>query len=235
MVQVSRRTGLTGSALVHLLTRLTAIDVRASRGDFADRLSQWVGWTDAISLSAALNGGPATSRSGARAGASAEEAECIRMRAALANAVADGRAFAADERQEPTDFSPHRSRYLARQQAMEAGIGPLRGRLRAALATRSPVMARLAAVDAVMEQVLGAQERSLLATVPALLEGHFERLRKAAEATDGSDARDDVPPDAWLEVFRKDMREVLLAELELRFQPIEGLIEALRMRQPDCQ
>jgi hypothetical protein len=237
MVQVSRRTGLTGSALVHLLSRLTDLEHRESRGDFADRLSQWVGWTDAISLSAALNGSPSVV-AGARARRSDDESECLRVRTALANAITDRRAFAPGE--PAADFSSHRARYLARQQAMEAGIGPLRDRLRATLSARSPAMARLAAVDTVMEQVLGAQERSLLATVPALLETRFKRLQaQAAQADDGTvDAPDhhgEVPPNPWQDVFRRDMQELLLAELDFRMQPVEGLLAALRMRQPDGQ
>jgi hypothetical protein len=239
MVQVSRRTGLTGSALVHLLSRLTDLEHREFHGDFADRLSQWVGWTDAISLSAALNGSP-SAVAGARGRASDEEAECLRVRTALANAITDRRA-APGERGEPAaDFSSHRSRYLARQQAMEAGIGPLRDRLRSTLSARSLAMARLAAVDTVMEQALGAQERSLLATVPTLLETRFKRLQaQAAQADSGTtDAPHDhgeVPPDPWQDVFRRDMQEVLLAELDFRMQPVEGLLAALRMRPPDCQ
>jgi hypothetical protein len=37
-----------------------------------------------------------------------------------------------------------------------------------------------------------------------------------------------VRPGAWLDAFRKDMRSVLLAELDIRFQPVEGLLSALR-------
>ncbi|MGE8634372.1 MAG: DUF3348 family protein, partial [Achromobacter piechaudii] len=37
-----------------------------------------------------------------------------------------------------------------------------------------------------------------------------------------------VTPGAWLDVFRKDMRSVLLAELDVRLQPVEGLLAALR-------
>lgn len=37
-------------------------------------------------------------------------------------------------------------------------------------------------------------------------------------------------PDGWLDVFRKDMQSVLLAELDVRFHPIEGLLAALRTR-----
>lgn len=252
MAQVSRRTGFNDSALIRLLSRLTDIDIRESRQATADRLSQWFGWTDAISLSTVLDGHPATARSGTRASASAEEGECTRVRAALANAIADRRAFTNDrgrlhlhapasgEPMETTaDFAPFRQRYLARQQAMEASIGPLRGRLRAALAARSPAMSRLAAVDAVMERVLDARERSLLATVPVALERHFERLRQAGQATQGDTQAPDEPdrtatPAEWLVVFRRDFQDVLLAELDFRFQPVEGLLAALRMRQPEC-
>ena len=217
MAQASQRTVFNGSALVRLLSRLADTAVREPRQATADRLSQWFGWTDAISLSAALEGVPAAASSRQRSFANAEERECARARTALANTIAeDGAAAAA------VDFAPFRRRYLALQQAMEAGIGPLRGRLRAALAARSPAMARLAAVDVVMEQVLAAREHSRLAGVPALLEKHITRLGSEPQAGE------------WLHVFRKDMKNVLLAELDFRFQPIEGLLEALRMRQPEC-
>ena len=66
-----------------------------------------------------------------------------------------------------------------------------------------------------MAQVLSVQERRLLATVPSLLERHYKRLRDEHEGDD------------WAELFRQDMRAVLLAELDLRMQPVEGLMEAL--------
>ncbi|MGO4390672.1 DUF3348 domain-containing protein [Variovorax sp. M-6] len=225
MVQVSRRTGLTGSALIRLLARLADTDAPESKQSFADRLSHWLSWTDAISLSAALDGSPSTPPPGARASGSAEEGECKRVRTALVNAIAT-------PMDTTTDFAPYRRRYLARQQAMEASIGPLRGRLRSRLAAGSPAMARLAAVDAVMEQVLGAHEQRLLATVPALLEKHFTRLRRADQATPPDEADAERQPGKWLDVFGKDMQGVLLAELDLRFQPLEGLLEALRSSQP---
>ena len=93
-------------------------------------------------------------------------------------------------------------------------------------------MARLATVDAVMERVLGAREQSLLETVPSLLEVHFGRLRQAEETrlanAQAAGEPATVKPGTWLSVFRKDMQSVLLAELDIRFQPIEGLLAALR-------
>ncbi len=62
--------------------------------------------------------------------------------------------------------------------------------------------------------------------------GHFERLRRAEQETPAdAEASGNAPaltPGAWLDVFRKDMQSVLLAELDLRFQPVEGLLAALR-------
>ena len=224
MVQASRRTGFTGSPLVRLLSRLTDSDVGQPRQTTAERLSQWFGWTDDISLSAALNAGPASSLSSAKASASAEEAECARVRAALTKAIASDSAAPADA----TDFAPLRQRYLARQQAMEVAIGPLRSRLRTTLAGRS--------------QALAAQERSLMSSVPSLLEKRFKRLRQAAleaqaeqsEQTDQTEHPGSAPrpAPAWQDVFHKDLQDVLLAELDFRFQPVEGLLEALRMKQP---
>ena len=50
MVQASRRTGSSDSALVRLLARLAELDVRESPQGFADRLGQWLRWTDAMPL-----------------------------------------------------------------------------------------------------------------------------------------------------------------------------------------
>ncbi|WGS45397.1 DUF3348 domain-containing protein [Burkholderia sp. JSH-S8] len=240
MVQAPQRTALSGPTLVRLLARLADADVPESRQTLADRLSQWLGWTDAITLSSALNGSPPAVAGGARAPGGDAERECARVRHELAQAVTRSRAAGASRRHgampaasaaETADFADFRQRYLSLQQEMDTAIGQLRGRLRVALAARTPGMARLATLDAIMERVLGARERSLLATVPALLGAHFERLRDAERQALG-DAEESgnpaVTPGAWLDVFRKDMQSVLLAELEVRFQTVEGLLAALR-------
>jgi hypothetical protein len=245
MVQAPQRTAISGPTLIRLLARLTDIDVPESRQSLSDRLSQWIDWTDAIALSTALNSHPPAVACGARACGSAEENECARVRTSLANAIAGDTAFAAAKprgaAQAPSqgtpmdaavDYAIFRQRYLTMQQAMETDIGNLRGRLRGMLAARTPGMTRLAAVDAVMERALSSHEHSLLATIPVLLAGHFERLRQAeqealADAHAAGDAAA-VAPGAWLEVFRIDMQSVLLAELEVRLQPVEGLLAALR-------
>ena len=229
MVQVPRRPAFADSALVRLLARWNDVEVRAPAASTAERLSQWLAWTDAIALSTVLNAPVAR----AKPVAGTPDHECDRVRDGLAKTIrgdslyanADGEATGATA----IDFAPYRLRYLARQQAMEAGVGPLRAKLRAALAARSTEMAKLATVDAVMEQALQAREHTLLATVPAMLEKRFKGLRQAAmPAPDAEAPETDAAPIAWLPVFHQDIRELLLAELDFRFQPVDGLLEALR-------
>jgi hypothetical protein len=251
------------------------VEVPESRQSLSDRLSQWLGWTDAIALSSALNGSPPAVAGGARVAGSAAEGECVRLRSSLTKAVVGDAVFAtarSDRRapmqkpkqmntqmhapmqgvaQAPVDYAVFRQRYQAIQQSMETSIATLRSRLRGMLAAKTPALARLAALDAVMERALGERERTLLGGVPGMLAPHFEKLREAeqqalaagnAESADrtGFDAAAQSPqasanvapltPGAWLDVFRKDMQSVLLAELEVRFQPVEGLLVALRTR-----
>jgi hypothetical protein len=245
MVQATKRTIVRGPTFIRLLARLTDVDVPQSRQSLSDRLSQWLDWTHAIALSTALDGKPSAVPPSASTFDSAEEDECARVRASLTSAITDdskpaatrqrkaGQALADETGTDATaDYTVFRQRYLALQRSMQAATGSLRGRLRDRLAQTSGDMARLAEVDAAMELALSPREQTLLAAVPRLLGEHFERLREAEHTTAAdTGVPDGVPtatPGAWLDVFRKDMQGVLLAELDVRFQPVEGLLAALR-------
>ena len=128
-------------------------------------------------------------------------------------------------------YTLFRERYRDLQQSMQAETGRLRGRLRDMLAAGSPGQARLAEVDAVMEMTLIPREHALLGSVPALLEQHFDRLRDSdAETMLAAQDPTNAAPGLRVSRFHQDMRHVLLAELDLRFQPVEGLLAALRTR-----
>lgn len=269
MLQVPPSAGPGGQTLIRLLAHLTEAQAPESAPSLSGQLSQWLGWTDAIALSSALNGNPpAVPTAGARAAVSDEAADSARVRAMLVDAIRDDRASARGRRSPvrplpaealdaSADFAIYRQRYQTLQQRMETAVGDLRGRLRAALARR-PGQGRLAMLDAVMERVMGAREQALLANVPAVLEAHYQRLRQGEETalaqaasantdtTDTADTTDHsaeaaattarpepagvaaaVTPGAWRRVFRRDMEDLLLAELDLRFQPVEGLVAAL--------
>ncbi|WP_206956308.1 DUF3348 domain-containing protein [Trinickia acidisoli] len=261
MVHVPARQAFSGPALIRLLARLTDAGFPESGQPLADRLGQWLVWTDAIALSAALGSNPSAGVSPCDLPPDpASDVLCMRVRTSLTNAIARDATLMsqrqrghARNRQDyaaadtAPDYAAFRQCYLSLQEGMETAIGHLRTQLRAMLAARESAMSRLASVDAVMERVLGIREHNALAAVPGLLSVHFERLRDAELATRGSmepatrdAAQDAIAPPAhtadsptvkdgpWLDVFRKDMQSVLFAELEIRFQPVEGLRAALR-------
>jgi hypothetical protein len=219
MLHGSPNPGVAGSELTRLLARLAGASSTRHGAGFAERLGHWLGWSDAISLSAALNAGSSESGPGRSRRPGGEEADFQRVRAVLEASVAAG---PRENASSPTDFGPHQRHCIARQHAMQDAIGALRQRLRDALSSHSPELARLAAIDAVMDQTLAMHERGLLGLVPLRLQAHFERLQRAA----GDDT-------GWLEAFRDDMNLVLRAELEHRLLPAQGLLDALRThRQP---
>ncbi len=221
------RTSLNGSALVGLLAQLALVDRPTAPPSIVEGLGHWLGWKEAIPLSAALQAPPGmgvgvsagalrTAAAPAAAAAAAVDSDFACARQALVRAIADE---ATTAREDGASFVPFRRRYFSLQQAMETAIGPLRTRARAAVALLSPALDRLAALDGVMAQALAAREQTLLALMPVLLEKHFTRLRQAPRPE---------PPDLpWLAVFRADMQRLLLAELELRLQPALGLLDTL--------
>jgi len=231
-LEASQRAPVRGPTFIRLLARLTDIDVPPPQPTPSDRLSQWIDWTRAVALSRALDGKlPVRDAPGATFG-SEEDAACARTRAALANTIASGSPMVnpgppgeVSDAPAAIDYIAFHQHYLAMQRAMQTATGKLRGQLRDRLAGASAEMARLAEVDAMMEGVLSPREHKLLAAVPTLLGAHFERLRQMAQHN---------APAAWLEAFRRDMQGVLLAELDVRFLPIEGLLAALRNYPQGC-
>ena len=215
------RTGLNGSALVELLAQLALAEHPATPPSFVEGLGRWLGWKEAISLSAVLQAPPRaqTRRAPARPSSAAAlarlDAEFTRVRTALALAIAQALDDAAAG-EEGSDFLPWRRCCFRLQQAMEAAVGPLRAPARAVLhsqATPHPALSTLAALDTALAAALAPQEQAQLALMPVLLEKHFMRQQ----------ARKDGPSG----VFRHDMQRLLHAELELRLQPALGLLDAL--------
>ena len=196
-----------------------------------ERLSQWLDWTDAIALAAALNAGvdaapvpptnPPTSPLTSpltnpvpKAQARSPHDACQRVRRALARQIDQDAALRSEtatvDSAQGASFAPFRSHCRALQRTMEARIGALRADVRAALAAQSADLARLADLDAVLAQALAARTQHLLSTLPDRLEQQYSHL--PADQRPG---------------FHQQVRSVLHAELDLRFQPIEGLLEAL--------
>lgn len=249
MARGSPRTSFDSSRLIRALSDLVSTDAAPPRQSFADRLGQWLDFADAIALFSALNGSTDAAGGPATAEHPALRDEFARVRGALLDSInTDGVLTPGKARIRlpapawhastpgAADYLPYHRYYLAHQRDMGAAIAPLRASVRAGLAQRAPALRQLAALDGVLDQALAPRERSLLATVPQLLGRRFEQLHQAhrsALPTPDDPARW-LQPGAWLHTFCQDMRVVLRAELELRLQPVAGLMDALNevTRQP---
>lgn len=234
------------SRFVRLLSDSASVHVEASRQDPAERLSQWLNAFDAITLQAAqqpvrTQAAPKPPRAAA-ARARALEQEFLSLRTALAKAMTVNDLPGAGARPAPrpalppqtppeaeTEYGPYRQRYLDRQRQMELRIGPFRDHVRQTMAAASPGLRQLALLDAALEETLGGREQKLLSTVPALLEKRFERLKQPHPQGPG-DAQVSQAPSrhagGWQQAFGKELQAILLAEMNLRLEPVAGLIEA---------
>ena len=206
------RSDFSSSSLVRLLGDWAP--VQADGMDFAERLGLWLGAFDAMRLQAALQPqrpGHGAAPAPAERQALAEQLQ--RVRAALAHAIAqDPEALAGADPAEAA-LAPFQRRHADLQRHMAQMIAPLREQARALLARGGPAGAELASLDAALQAVLAAREPQHLAGVPTLLARRHQALKPAGEA--------------GMSTFREDWRRALLAELDLRLEPIHGLLEAL--------
>lgn len=233
--------------------------------DFAERLGAWLSVADAITLRTALQTQPvarATQAANIGQGFAPDALlEALqRVRATLTQSITT--VEAALPQRNRADHSAHgaiaappvpldpaaelamlNQRYGEQQRRMEMSIDALRAHARQVLSQASPALARLAALDAVMEQMLGGREQQVLSTVPAFLKKRFEQLRRQASAESSAEtsaesaAQADKPmgetpkpsqPSAWLVQLAAEFQQALLAELDVRLLPIAGMAEALQ-------
>lgn len=214
---------------LRLLARASGTPAKAPALPLARQLGEWIDWTRAVTLSRALDGEVQPAESGATPDQDTLLEDCARIRAELEESINKGPAPA----RASAGFTPWQQHIVAMQRAMQTATGYLRGDLRELLAAGSPAQARLAEVDAAMEAALSPREHALLQPVTAALGTRFEQLEKNAAAGPAPDAALPAPdseaePPAWVTAFRHELRDLLLAELDLRFQPVEGLLAALR-------
>lgn len=227
------------SRLVRLLGAWAPVDADRSGMDFAERTSLWLGPLDAIRLQSAHRApGRATAavRGPVRGRANdALDDDVRRVRGVLARAIAqDPLALANLEPGDPDfGYPPFRQRHLDLQRQMEQMVTALREHLRQAAAARSPRLRQLAELDAALQEVLAAREQKLLPTAAALLERRFAGLRRAHRQAQEAAGQADDPaqwqrPGGWLHAFAQDWQQALMAELDLRLEPVAGLLDALR-------
>ena len=236
------RSDIDSPKLVRLLGAWSGVPAEAPGTDVAERLGRWLNAFDAVGLQSAHQSIRGIRSAAVRTTASAVSAEALandvqRVRSTLAHAIAqDPVAFAIPKlvRSAPgapsalptvadAGYAPYQQRHFKLQRQMEQLIAPLRDHVRQALSQRSVPLRQLAALDAVLEQVLAPREETHLPAVATLLQRRFEQLRLAHQQA----AEPSAPPADWRDGFRKEWTQALLAELDLRLEPVTGMVDAL--------
>lgn len=234
-----------GSELVRMLAQPAhppippSASPMALRDNLSDKLGQWLGWRGALQLSAALSAtaaAVATPRAGSRSARSARQPSAtdsgLPQTAALADQLSAQwqrqrrnleqmlSALPAPTPADVQDLSAFRLQFQQLQKGLLDTTSVWRERLRLALQARSPEGTSLAALDAVMEQALADNERTLSSEV---LRRAQQRLQQRfAEHPAGT------PPSVHEEIVK-----LLQAELQHRELPLLGLLAALRGDMPE--
>ena len=217
--------------------------------DVGEELSQWLSTVDAVTLSRAVRAAeevvPTSVLEDAGVAAVRELAQLVsaarvELAALVEGRPAAGRAQRSRADNTPTDppdpaaeaeFAPHGARYRAAQKQIEARTAVVRAQVRSGLAAAAPPARPLAALDAVMEQVMAPREQRLWATLAGHLErrmAHRRQLHQDMLAATGSvdDPARWKQPGGWLYAFERDLQALLQAEIDVRLEPVMGLLEA---------
>ena len=137
-------------------------------------------------------------------------------------------------------FEPYHHFYAAHQREFASRIQTLQLGVRDAVGAVSAELAQLAALDEAIRDGLATYAQQNLVHIPQLLARRFDFLlqehqsRQGEQDMAGTVAQSDedilktwTGPTGWLGRFFEEMQGLLLAELELRLLPVQGLIEAV--------
>lgn len=210
--------------------------------DFAERLALRLGPLDAIALQGLHQQLQATRWPARRTPATLAAplgADLERVRQALGQAIAqEVEPFfelvlpsRKGERAQPPSMADaigtgYQRRHAALQRQMEQMAEALRDHVRSVLSGAAPRLQQLAAMDAVLEQVMAPREQAIWPRTGRALEQRWRHWRRTLDAQAPEDAAAWTAPGGWVHAFALEWRQALLAERDLRLQPVVGLVEA---------
>jgi len=247
MTKAASQASANRSRLVRFLAELSTVKVDGAQQNLAEQLGRLIDLSDSITLARALGRRPVSAAERCVDSAARVHQDLLETRERMMRAIA--RSFAPEtgptrikvpssRANAPADklqtFEPYQRFYVMHQAEMDTGIESLRLRVREGIAGFSPELAQLADLDKTLSDSLAVHTRKLFTVIPRLLEHRFQQLLAEHQAKDLADENnqpaDWLKPGGWLERFYQDMRELLLAEFDVRLQPVLGLLEALNER-----
>jgi hypothetical protein len=247
MSRVLPRAHLHSSALLRFLTEKAQLPPPHAPGEVGVRLGDWLDFRQAIALQSFIgsldaNDAPAALPT-ARVDGPVLRERFGQVRLALEASIVQGSVPApgmpriehpATELPQPIDaktaFDPFRRYASGHQRQMDQVIRGLRTQLRGMLDKGTTAQRQLSTLDALFDNVLLAREARLLGQWPNAFEKRFvQGLRAHLKALVQAEQADEPAPrtSPWLAPLFEDLRQALLLELDLRVQPLLGLIEAL--------
>jgi hypothetical protein len=222
------RPPLHSSHLIRTLADLAILEPGEPSVALAEKLGQWIAYTDAISLSAVQQSKRAEPQAEAQWPEGDSPGQAFeRARQTLEKSIA----LPSASINEGSVYTPYRRYHQAHQRDLESKTRTLRAQVRDQVGRASPALRQLAMLDMNFEHILREQEARLLANIPTLLERRFRHLLKTHQQSMAERQLTDqvdlwVKPGGWLAQFGHELHTVLLAELDLRLQTSIGLLEA---------
>lgn len=229
MAEAVLQTSMQQSRLIRSLDELSLVKRRPDLSGLVDKLSAMMELSDTLKLSEGLGAINKLSAEGVARSAEDVKAECVEVRTSIIQSVV--KSFVPDAgslsfnlpltearglSDEQTTVAGWQRFYALHQSDMEQKLNRLRAKMRQAVTGFSDSLAQLAALDKLMQESIADHARKRFAAVPRLLENRYQQLQAA------------YPDDDTLQLqqIHCDMQELLLAELDVRMQPILGLVEA---------
>ncbi|GGC59958.1 hypothetical protein GCM10011362_05480 [Marinobacter halophilus] len=117
---------------------------------------------------------------------------------------------------------PWLNAWLLLQRKLAATSRQLRDKVRKAMQNHNQILARLAELDAVFDHTMAGYTSQCFAHIPKVLEQRFQTLQTPSEHTQEPGTQ----PGDWLHRYCEEAQTLLLAELDVRLEPVLGLLEA---------
>lgn len=229
--------------LVCLLTELSASKLSVAEYNLAERLGHMVGVSGSMILARGITSLPlkeAVSQDSNIQDSNIADAQqyLLDRRARAIRSIQDS--FLMNQGDAPTrvpsvaagirpealkTFEPYQRFYVTHQMELSVLAKELRMKVRSLVSGVSVELHQLAILDQTLEESLDSSTRKLFSVIPKLLGHRFKDMTsRDAQVQSSRSGSEEL---TWALPFHNDMREMLLAELDVRLQPVFGLFEAL--------
>jgi hypothetical protein len=120
------------------------------------------------------------------------------------------------------EAEPYLNAWLVLQRKVAASSRQLRDKVRKAMKEHNQSLARLAELDSVFDHTMASYTGQCFSHISKVLEQRFHSLQTPSDSAPETGNT----PDDWLHRYCEDAQNLLLAELDVRLEPVLGLLEA---------